>query len=57
MTRKSPWPEPTTSPPSLEQLEDWALDSNCEATDGCVVECDGVCPDGHPSWLIKLGMI
>ena len=28
-----------------------------EATDGCVIEPDGVCEHGHPSWLLELGLI
>ncbi len=32
-------------------------DGICEATDGCLVEPDGECPHGRPSWLIVLGMI
>lgn len=50
------WPEPTDPRPTLSQLEDWMLDGDCEATDGCRVEPDGVCPHGHPSWLIRLGL-
>lgn len=38
--------------PTNEQLKEWALfDGNAEATDGCVVEPDGQCPHGRPSWL------
>lgn len=48
------WPEPTTEEPSLEQIEDWIFDSEVEATDGCIVEPDGICPHGHPSWLLYL---
>lgn len=48
------WP---TNAPSLDELEDWASDGECEATDGCIVEPDGVCPHGKPSWLLKLGLI
>jgi hypothetical protein len=43
--------------PTEEQLEFWAFDGICEATDGCEVEPDGICPHGHPSWLLKLGLI
>ena len=45
------------SPPSLEQLEEWLEEGLCEATDGCMVEPDGVCPHGKKSWLIVFGMI
>jgi hypothetical protein len=51
------WPEPTTDDPTEEQIEEWMLDSTCEATDGCDVEPDGQCPHGHPSWLIRLEIV
>lgn len=51
------YPTPTTDEPDLETIEDWMFDGDCEATDGCVVEPDGKCPHGHPSWLRYLGMI
>jgi hypothetical protein len=50
-------PRPTANPPSIEQLMEWDAESGCEATDGCWVEPDGVCEHGHPSWMIRLGMI
>ncbi len=54
----SPWPEPTTERPDEETLIAWSLlDGDCEATDGCTVEPDGICSHGHPSWVLKLGMI
>lgn len=43
--------------PSLAQLEAWADDGICEATDGCIVEPDGICPHGCESWLLVLGLI
>ncbi len=43
--------------PSLEQLEEWLSEGGAEATDGCWVEPDGVCPHGHSSWLLRLGLI
>lgn len=51
------WPAPTVDPPDAEQIGEWTLDSVCDATDGCTVEPDGVCPHGHPSWLIRLGLM
>lgn len=51
------WPEPTTAQPDWETLEAWTWEGFCEATDGCIVEPDGHCPHGHPSWLLSLGMI
>ncbi len=50
-------PSPTEDEPDLETLEEWASESGCEATDGCWVEPDGICPHGHPSWLLRLGYI
>ncbi|MCU7829550.1 MAG: hypothetical protein KZQ85_10830 [Candidatus Thiodiazotropha sp. (ex Myrtea sp. 'scaly one' KF741663)] len=41
----------------MNMLEEQHGDGQCEATDGCVVEPDGHCPHGKPSWLIKLGII
>jgi len=52
------WPAPTTEPPDDETLAEWLFgDGDCEATDACIIEPDGVCPHGHPSWLRKLGLI
>jgi hypothetical protein len=51
------YPIPTMEEPDEEQLEEWVYDSVCEATDGCTVEPDGVCPHGYPSWLLYLGLI
>ena len=45
------------SPPSVEQLMAWEAEGFCEATDGCVVEPDGHCPHGCPSWLLEMGLI
>ena len=41
------YPAPTEPEPSLEELEEMMNDCFCTATDGCEVEPDGVCPDGH----------
>ncbi len=51
------WPLPTTDEPSDYILKEWMLDTVCEATDGCIVELDGTCSHGHPSWLVKLDII
>jgi hypothetical protein len=52
------WPKPTTKPPSLRTLEQWAFDEKTpRATDGCKVELDGVCVHGHPSWALRLGYV
>lgn len=53
----SVWPEVTTPFPGEDTLQGWMMDGSCEATDGCMVEPDGLCPHGHPSWLLKLGLI
>ncbi len=50
-------PPTASQEPSIEELEEWDTEGGCEATDGCWVEPDGHCEHGHPSWLLKLGMI
>jgi len=56
-TTTTKYPEPTQPAPSEEQIEEWVYDSICEATDGCDIEPDGICPHGHPSWLLRLGLV
>ena len=51
------YPKPTTDEPTDTELEDMVYDSVCEATDGCQIEPDGTCEHGHPSWLLRLGLI
>jgi hypothetical protein len=51
------YPPPTEPQPPVEDLMAMDFDGVCEATDGCTVEPDGHCPHGHPSWLLRLGMI
>ena len=51
------WPVPTVEEPDEDQLEAWMIDDICEASDGCIVEPDGVCPHGHPSWLRRMGLV
>lgn len=53
----APWPTPEVDRPSMDELEQGALDGVCQASDGCDVEPDGICPHGHPSWLLRLGFI
>ena len=55
--RSRRFPEPTTEEPTLEELEEMLFDSIVEATDGCMVEPDGICKHGHPSWLLRLGLL
>lgn len=50
--------KPTVEAPDIETLKAWMWeDGGCEATDGCWVEVDGVCPHGHPSWALELGLV
>lgn len=52
------YPEPTTEEPTMSDLEDWITDNaEITATDGCVVEPDGMCFHGYPSWMIYMGWI
>lgn len=56
--RQTRWPEPTSDEPTMEELEQWMWeDGGCEATDGCWVEPDGICPHGYPSWFRYMGII
>jgi len=53
----SQWPDPLLSAPDDEELEEMIHEGDIEATDGeCVVEPDGVCRHGYPSWLLYLGL-
>ena len=58
---KQSQPEPPAEvrpePPDLETLMQWEDEGFCQATDGCVVEPDGVCSHGKRSWLLELGLI
>lgn len=54
---ESRWPEPEEEEPDDATLEAWVYDSIVEATDGCTVEPDGMCEHGHPSWLLRMGLI
>lgn len=51
------WPDPETPEPGDDLIEFWICDGVAEATDGCAVEPDGICPHGHPSWLLRIGII
>jgi len=51
------YPEPTEPEPDIEQINTWIYAFVVDATDGCRVEPDGVCPHGYPSWLVYLGYI
>jgi len=44
--------------PDLETLIEWMVDDGgCEATNGCWVEPDGICPHGCQSWFLVMGLI
>lgn len=43
--------------PPVAQLQEWLMEGVCQATDGCIVEPDGICPHGCNSWLIELCLI
>ena len=43
--------------PTVEELMEWEAEGGCEATDGCWVETDGVCPHGCQSWMLVMGLI
>ena len=53
----SNWPAPTADAPDEDYMMDLLSDGEMEATDACIVEPDGVCEHGHPSWLLVEGMI
>lgn len=57
--RPRAYPAPTVpEPDQLEELEATIMgDENATATDGCDVEPDGTCEHGHPSWLLRWGLI
>ena len=46
-----------TKEPTVGTMQRWMDDGIAEATDGCTVEPDGVCPHGCKSWLLVLGLI
>ena len=57
MNKIKKYPEPTVDEPSIEELNDMAWDGVVEATDGCMVEPDGVCEHGYPSWFLYIGIV
>ena len=46
-----------TDTPTIDQLNEWLDAGYMEATDGCIVDPDGVCEHGCESWLLFEGMI
>jgi hypothetical protein len=52
------YPRPLGPTPDDDTIIAWLSDTEeCEATDGCPCEPDGMCPEGYPSWLRYLGYI
>lgn len=51
------YPVPTAAAPDDADIMQWLDDGIALATDDCDVEPDGICEHGHPSWLIRYGMI
>ncbi len=43
--------------PSIATLEKWSEEGICKAISGAMVEMDGICENGTPSWFLALGMI
>ncbi|KKQ56281.1 MAG: hypothetical protein US74_C0016G0005 [Parcubacteria group bacterium GW2011_GWA2_38_13] len=48
---------PITDMPTSEQITEWLESDMCPATDGCIVEHDGICSHGYVSWLKYLGLV
>jgi hypothetical protein len=48
---------PSGDLPDIDELAEMMEEGYCEATDGCIVEPDGRCEHGFPSWLIVFGFI
>jgi len=51
--------KPKLRPSDVETLMEWEAEGGCEAAcpHHCWVEPDGTCPHGHPSWLLRMGLI
>ena len=43
--------------PEFVSLAQFLFEAVAETTDGCLIEPDGTCEHGHPSWLRHLGVI
>lgn len=49
---------PPDEVPTFEDYEAWTFGSAMsEAPDGCIVDPDGTCPHGYPSWLRIAGLV
>lgn len=51
------YPAPTVEKPCEDTLVRWYEEGVGESTDGCIVELDGTCPHGYPSWFLHLNII
>ena len=51
------YPKATIPAPGRKELEYMIYTYCAAATDGCIVEIDGMCQHGHPSWFLKLGLV
>ena len=52
MKTETPYPKPTQRKPSFRTMVRWVEQGVGRATDGCWIRVDGICPHGHPSWLL-----
>ena len=53
----APWRRVSSPLPHPADLDEWAFQYDCPATDGCTCPVDGLCAHGHPSWLLVLGRV
>jgi hypothetical protein len=53
------YPRPESEQPSLDELIEYAQDGGCTTSceEECWTETDGECEHGHPSWLLRMGLI
>lgn len=57
------YPKPTVPEPNDDELEAdlraavLDLHTHFLTSDGCEIEPDGTCCHGHPTWLVRFGLI
>ena len=53
------YPKPECNEPSIDELMEYAQDGGCTTScaEECWVEPDGECEHGHPSWMLRMGLI
>lgn len=51
------WPEPAVPEPDFVTLAGFLFEEASDTTDGCLTTIDGICRHGHPSWLLRLGVV